>query len=224
MGTFVTVVLKDYVRMLLGINRENTTWTLPINQVFSATTKKDIPKATCNQCSIEFNFIYRWHSAISQEDEKWIEELFKDLEKRLGSDWMDKRLGSRLPARIPAFDQERDDMARELGVCTLNELRKLCNLRPYRTFEEMNDDEVIATALRELYDGDVANVELYPGLVAEQVKPQEEATGLCAGCTITHAVLSDAVALVRGDRFLTTELNPYNLTQWGYDETQADNR
>ncbi|KAF3400879.1 hypothetical protein DPV78_005730 [Talaromyces pinophilus] len=55
-GTFVTVVLKDYVRMLLGINRENTTWTLPINQEFSATTKKDIPKATGNQCSIEFNF------------------------------------------------------------------------------------------------------------------------------------------------------------------------
>jgi hypothetical protein len=55
-GTFVTVFLKDYVRMLLGINRENTTWTLPINQEFSATTKKDIPKPTGNQCSIEFNF------------------------------------------------------------------------------------------------------------------------------------------------------------------------
>lgn len=291
-GTFVTVVLKDYVRMLLGINRENTTWTLPINQEFSATTKKDVPKATGNQCLIEFNFIYRWHSAISQEDEKWIERLFKDLEKRLGPDWMDKRLGSRLPARIPAFDQEqrherhkervpsdpryriyfalnpevkRDPQthkypdailadfikratessagafggrqvpnlskdieimgirhARELGVCTLNELRKLCNLRPYKTLEEMNDDEAIATALRQLY-GDVANVELYPGLVAEQAKPRQEATGLCAGRTITYAILSDAVALVRGDRFLTTELNPYNLTQWGYDETQPDN-
>ena len=58
--TFVTVVLKDYVRMLLGINRENTTWTLPINQEFSVTMKKDILKATGNQCSIEFNFIYCW--------------------------------------------------------------------------------------------------------------------------------------------------------------------
>lgn len=205
---------------------------------------------------------------------------------------MDKRLGSRIPARIPAFDEKRHDErhkecastdpryrtyfalnpevkrdlqthkysdaalpdfikratgsstgafggrqvpnvfkdieimgirhARELGVCTLNELRKLCNLRAYKTFEEMNDDESIATALRELY-GDVANVELYPGLVAEQAKPRQEATGLCAGRTITYAILSDAVALVRGDRFLTTELNPYNLTQWGFDETQADN-
>jgi hypothetical protein len=287
-GTFVTVVLKDYVRMLLGINRENTTWTLPINQEFAPATGKDVPKATGNQCSIEFNFIYRWHSAISLEDEQWIERLFKDLEKRLGRDWMNNRLGSRLPARIPAFVQERHEErpltdprrktyfalnpevkrdphthqfpdaaladfikratessagafggrqvpnvfkdieimgiqhARQLGVCTLNELRKLCNLRPYKTFLEMNDDESIATALRELY-GDVANVELYPGLVAEQAKPRQEATGLCAGRTITYAILSDAVALVRGDRFLTTELNPYNLTQWGYDDIQPDN-
>ncbi|QGA14421.1 hypothetical protein EYB26_002074 [Talaromyces marneffei] len=287
-GTFATVVLKDYVRMLLGINRENTTWTLPINQEFSPSTKNDIPKATGNQCSIEFNFIYRWHSAISVEDEQWIEGLFEDLEKRLGPNWMNNRLGSILPARIPAFVQERHDErastdprcrtyfalnpevkrdpkthkypdaaladfikratessagafggrqvpnvfkdieimsirhARELGVCTLNELRTLCNLRPYRTFSEMNDNEAIATALKDLY-GDIADVELYRGLVAEQAKPRQEATGLCAGRTITYVILSDAVALVRGDRFLTTELNPYNLTKWGYDEIQPDN-
>lgn len=288
-GTFVTVVLKDYVRMLLGINRENTIWTLPINQDFaSASTGKDIAKATGNQCSIEFNFIYRWHSAISEEDEKWIGRLFQDLEKQFGPDWMDQRLGTRLPTRIPAMIQKRHEErastdpryrtyfaldpdvkrdpqtykypdaalagfikratessagafggrqvpelfknievmgirhARELGVCTLNELRKQCNLRPYKTFEEMNEDKTIASALKDLY-GDVANVELYPGLVAEQAKNKQEGAGLCAGRTITYAILSDAVALVRGDRFLTTELNPYNLTQWGYDEVQPDN-
>lgn len=286
-GTFVTVVLKDYVRMLLGINRENTTWTLPINQDF-ASNGKDIPKATGNQCSIEFNFIYRWHSAISQEDEKWIERLFEDQEKRFGTEWMDKMLGSNLPAHIPAFAQKQHEErvstdprfrayfpidpgikrdaqthkfpdaalagfikkatesiagafggrqipnvfkdielmgirhCRQVGACTLNELRKLCNLRPYTTFEEMNEDETIANALKDLY-GDVTRVELYPGLVAEQAKPKQVATGLCSGRTITYAILSDAVALVRGDRFLTTELNPYNLTQWGYDEIQPDN-
>lgn len=62
----------------------------------------------------------------------------------------------------------------------------------------MNDDEAIAAARKDLY-GDIANVELYPGLVAEQAKPRQEATGLCAGRTITYAILSDAVALVRGD-------------------------
>jgi linoleate 10R-lipoxygenase len=35
--------------------------------------------------------------------------------------------------------------------------------------------------------------------------------GLCPGYTISRAILSDAVALVRGDRFLTSEFTPYNV-------------
>lgn len=67
-GTFIAAVLYDYVRMLLGVHRENATWTLPIASDLSDVGKdilpssQDIPKATGNQCSIEFNFIYRWHS------------------------------------------------------------------------------------------------------------------------------------------------------------------
>lgn len=83
----------------------------------------------------------------------------------------------------------------------------------------MNSDLAIVQALEDLYS-DVSNIELYPGLVAEEAKPKQTATSLCAGRTITCAILSDAVALVRGDRFLTTELNPYNLMPWGYDEIQ----
>jgi linoleate 10R-lipoxygenase len=290
-GTIITAVLYDYVRMLLGINRENTTWTLPIAADLSDVGKdilpssQDIPKATGNQCSIEFNFIYRWHSAISVEDEAWVTQAFQ----RLGQKYLGARLGENIPFRVPdrvAWTQqshhdratkdprsrdyfqlakekvERDPVTkrypnavlanylkrsteyaagafggrqvpeslkevevmgilhgRQLGVCTLNELRKLCNLREYTTFKEMNSDPAMAQALEDLY-GDVSNVELYPGLVAEEAKPKQTATGLCAGRTITYAILSDAVALVRGDRFLTTELNPYNLTQWGYDEIQ----
>ena len=36
------------------------------------------------------------------------------------------------------------------------------------------------------------------------------------------AILSDAVALVRGDRFYTLDYNPKNLTNWGYSEVQYD--
>jgi Animal haem peroxidase len=99
---------------------------------------------------------------------------------------------------------------RELGVCTLNELRKLCNLRQYTTFKDMNSDPATAQALEDLYS-DVSNIELYPGLVAEEAKPRQTATSLCARRTITYAILSNAVALMREDKFLTIELNPYNL-------------
>lgn len=32
------------------------------------------------------------------------------------------------------------------------------------------------------------------------------------------AILADAVALVRGDRYLTYDATPYNLTSWGFAE------
>lgn len=37
------------------------------------------PSGLGNQCSVEFNLAYRWHSATSYNDEKWTEEVYKDL-------------------------------------------------------------------------------------------------------------------------------------------------
>jgi linoleate 8R-lipoxygenase/9,12-octadecadienoate 8-hydroperoxide 8R-isomerase len=47
-------------------------------------------------------------------------------------------------------------------------------------------------------------------------------SGLCPGYTISRAVLSDAVALVRGDRFYTVDYTPKNLTNWGFTEADSD--
>lgn len=60
------------------------------------------------------------------------------------------------------------------------------------------------------------NIELYPGLLAEEAKkPTVPGSGLCPGFTISFAILSDAVALVRGDRFYTIDYNPSRLTTFG---------
>jgi linoleate 10R-lipoxygenase len=42
------------------------------------------------------------------------------------------------------------------------------------------------------------------------------------GYTISRAILSDAIALTRGDRFLTADYTPYNLTAWGFADSQRD--
>ena len=81
-NTFVTAVLTDYVRQLLGVNREKSAWTLPIASNFSSPAQANISGATGNQCSIEFNFIYRWHSALSQEDGRWVDSLFQKLRSK----------------------------------------------------------------------------------------------------------------------------------------------
>ncbi|KAG6889751.1 hypothetical protein C0992_004269 [Termitomyces sp. T32_za158] len=110
---------------------------------------------------------------------------------------------------------------RRWGVCSLNDFRKYLGLKPYKTFLEWNSDKEIAGAAEKLY-GSVENLELYVGLQAEEAKPVMEGAGLCPGYTISRAILSDAIALTRGDRHFTHDYTPYNLTAWGFADCQRD--
>lgn len=90
-------------------------------------------------------------------------------------------------------------------TATLNEFRRFFGLVKHKTFEEINPDK--AEHLRQLYDHP-DNVEMYPGLVIESPKvPMSPGSGLCPPQTIGKAILSDAVTLVRGDRFYTVVHN-----------------
>ncbi|KAK2467940.1 hypothetical protein APHAL10511_000235 [Amanita phalloides] len=115
------------------------------------------------------------------------------------------------------------ERARKWGTCTLNEFRKFIGLKPYSSFEQWNPDKEIAAAAAALYHN-VDNLELYVGLQAEETKEPTEGAGLCPGYTISRAILSDAVCLSRGDRFLTTDFTPTNLTLWGYQDCQYDRK
>lgn len=112
--------------------------------------------------------------------------------------------------------------ARQWNVATLNEFREFFGLTRHRTFEDINPDPEVATKLRNLYDSP-DSVELYPGLVIEKAKPPiDPGSGLCVNFTTSRAILSDAVALVRGDRFYTVDYTPKHLTNWGFNEASYD--
>lgn len=100
------------------------------------------------------------------------------------------------------------------NLCTMNEFRKYLNLRPFASFREWNPDPSVADAAEKLY-GDINQLELYPGLHAEEAKPNVAGSGVQVPHTIGRAILNDAVALIRGDRFLTVDLNASTLTSWG---------
>lgn len=114
------------------------------------------------------------------------------------------------------------EQGRAWGAASLNEVRKFFHLEPHKTFLDINSDPEVATALEALYT-EPDNVELYPGLCSEEAKPpMAPGSGLCAGYTITKAILSDAVALVRGDRYYSVDSSPANLTAFGFAEIAAD--
>ncbi|KAJ3859653.1 linoleate diol synthase [Lentinula novae-zelandiae] len=108
---------------------------------------------------------------------------------------------------------------RAWGVCSLNDFRKYLGLKPYSTFLEWNSNPEIAHAAEKLY-GNIEYLELYVGLQAEEAKPVVDGAGLCPGYTISRAILSDAIALTRGDRYFTHDFTPFNLTAWGFADCQ----
>lgn len=41
--------------------------------------QEGVPRGTGNQVSAEFNLAYRWHSCISEKDDVWTQNLYKEL-------------------------------------------------------------------------------------------------------------------------------------------------
>jgi prostaglandin-endoperoxide synthase 2 len=49
-------------------------------------TKEGAERGTGNVVSAEFNLCYRWHSCISERDDKWIQDFYHELFKKPGED------------------------------------------------------------------------------------------------------------------------------------------
>ncbi|KAI8717961.1 Linoleate 8R-lipoxygenase [Fusarium sp. LHS14.1] len=111
---------------------------------------------------------------------------------------------------------------RKWQVASLNEFRQFFGLKKYDQFSEINSNPEIANILEKLYT-DPDMVELYPGLMIEDIKPaRNPGSGIMPTYSVGRAVLSDAVTLVRSDRFNTVDYTVSNLTAWGYNEVQQD--
>ncbi|KAF2141807.1 uncharacterized protein K452DRAFT_287766 [Aplosporella prunicola CBS 121167] len=177
---------------------------------------------------------------------KWDKTLDKDPQKRpfanlergtdgkfsdddlvkIISDSIDDCAGSfganNVPKALRAVEILGMTQARQWGLATLNEFRKFFGLKAHDSFESINSDPKVAEQLKHLYDHPDF-VELYPGLVTEEAKvPMVPGVGIAPTFTISKAILSDAVVLVRGDRFYTVDYHAKNLTNWGYNEADYD--
>lgn len=270
-GLFINITLYDYLRTIVNLNRTNSTWCLDprVRMGEHETT----PSGLGNQCSVEFNLSYRWHSTISQKDEKWTEEVYEELVGKPGEDASvqellgalgeygkhlnpdpEKRTFSQLKRQADGTFKDEElvailtdaiesvsgsfgarnvpkvlraveilgiEQARRWNVGSLNEFRKFFGLKSYQSFEEINSDPEVADRLRHLYEKP-DYVELYPGIVAEEAKePMVPGVGIAPGYTISRAVLSDAVALVRGDRFYTVGASQI---PWEWMKLNSDSR
>lgn len=275
-GLYVNCVLKDYVRTILNLNRTDSKWNLdPRTEEGKSLFDIQVPEGVGNQVAAEFNVIYRWHSAISERDDQWTQNLYSNLfpgkdsdevtleeflrtldefEKKIPMDPMDRKFANLSRDSDGKFSD--DDLVNilETSICdisgsfgantvpkilrsveilgivqsrawrmaSLNEFREASGLLRHKTFEDINPDPTVCKKLRNLYDHPDC-VEFYAGLIVEKPKPpMNPGSGLCVNFTTSYSILSDAVSLVRGDRFFTTDYTAKHLTNWGFKEVESD--
>ncbi|KAI1159060.1 heme peroxidase [Nemania serpens] len=113
--------------------------------------------------------------------------------------------------------------ARKWGIGTLNDFREFFDMSRHESFQSISKNVDIQNALRDLYEHP-DKVELYPGIFCES----NEYLGLDPGpaeasSTLWTAIFSDAITLVRSDRFYTVDWNTNSLTSWGMKEVSPDN-
>jgi len=268
-GCYVNIILHDYLHAILGLDG-NTYWVLN-----PAVNPPAYNPTGGNQVAVEFNFVYRWHSAIGQKDAQWAEDVVNEylrlihklknstqtekppdfdevlkqlagseqqwslgtcirhLDRKADGSFDNRQLGlileeaiqqvagkpgaNHIPSVMRFIEQGAILQGRAAGCCSLNQFRTHLKLRPYESFRELNPDPKVHEALEQLYES-IDDVELYVGLVAEETKPY----GLGLQYTMSRGILSDAVNLIRNDRFLTDDFTPDNLTAWGFTYAQGN--
>ncbi|CAG8456529.1 44427_t:CDS:2 [Gigaspora margarita] len=272
-GYYMKIIIQNYFRTILGLDQTTSEWYLdPRHSYNDNWLLQSLPTGTGNQISLEFNYVYQWHSVITEDDTIWVErkfreilqqddianidpdEFYKNLEKWVDEldedpfEWTFDNMRRNSDGRYADFDIAINlikgtenvagafgargipeifriieisgiKSARDLGLCSLNDFRRFLNLKPYSSFEDMlgleSSDNQILKDLKRLYNNNIENVELYPGLMTEKTKPANNIGSMIAlPYTISRAILSDTVNLIRNDRFYADELNQYNSALW----------
>ncbi|KAI9838713.1 MAG: hypothetical protein M1838_004543 [Thelocarpon superellum] len=80
-GLYINIILIDYVRTIINLNRTTSKWNLDPRAEDGITVfdPEGTPRGIGNQVSAEFNLIYRWHACISDRDDKWTQGFYRDL-------------------------------------------------------------------------------------------------------------------------------------------------
>ncbi|KAF5587632.1 linoleate diol synthase [Fusarium subglutinans] len=152
------------------------------------------------------------------DDKQMLEEL---------TSAMDDPISNFGPRNVPKCLKSVEIMgilqARRWECGTLNDFRDFFGLPRHQSFESVTKNIEIQNALRDLYEHP-DKIELYPGIFCES----DEYMGLDPGpsessSALWSAIFSDAITLVRSDRFYTVDWNTNSLTSWGMKEVTPNN-
>lgn len=77
---YINISLHDYIRGITNVHHSSSSWTLdPRIEIAASGSTPALERGVGNQVSAEFNLLYRFHSAVSERDDKWTAEFFKSI-------------------------------------------------------------------------------------------------------------------------------------------------
>jgi prostaglandin-endoperoxide synthase 2 len=181
-----------------------------------------------NWMPIEFNLLYRWHSLVPSsfriggQDVAIKDTLFNTdrvVEQGLGAcfeDASNQRAGrvGLLNSPPEVWDAELTSVrqARAVGLRPYGEYRSLARFPRATRFEDVSNDRRVQQHLHDLY-GKVEQVEFYPGLFAEDVRPNAALPPL-----IGRMVAIDAFSQAFTNPLLSPRVfNPQTFSPLGWD-------
>ena len=139
-----------------------------------------------NWMAIEFNLLYRWHGLIPSrlrtggEDLKVWDTVFNPaLAPRHGLARLFADASGQRAGRVGLFntdpvlqvvEEASVREARAVGLATYNDYREYARFPRVTEFDQISGDPRVQDGLRRLY-GSVDRIELYPGLFAEDARP-----------------------------------------------------
>jgi prostaglandin-endoperoxide synthase 2 len=139
-----------------------------------------------NWMAIEFDFVYRWHSAIPETFKYngqpthiattlWNNKLFIDqglgalMEETCSQPGTKIGLFNTPDILVELTELPSIKLGRQLQLASYNDYRELCGFPRVTSFEQITSNEFAQAKLKELY-GHVDKIEFFVGIYAEEVR------------------------------------------------------
>lgn len=203
--------LETFLMLLKMANDPNFARPRPSDVTFGIPSKKDSPEKS----ELDFQ-----RSPITNlfDDQQMIDALTGAMDEPISN------FGPRnIPKCLRAIEIMGITQSRQWNTGTLNDFREFFGMARHKSFESVSKNVEIQNTLRDLYEHP-DKIELYPGIFCES----DEYMGLDPGpseasSALWSAIFSDAITLVRSDRFYTVDWNTKSLTSWGMNEVMPNN-
>ncbi len=185
-----------------------------------------------NWMAVEFDLLYRWHSLVPDtvevggvarpmEGVQWdnrivvgnpLRELFEEASEQPSTE-----IGLRnTPAFLLPVERKTVLNGRTNRLASYNDYREACTYRRLKSFADVSSDPDIRARLRDVY-GRVDNIELYVGLLAEDVR-ERSALPLLMGTMVGADAFSQALT---NPLFASRVYNADTFTEAGLREIGA---